>query len=298
MSIGLDVEGATLRSRGQTLLKGLARVRGLPIIPLLVIACFTVMAILAPLIAPHDPVSGRLLARLTPPVWGGGSWQYPLGTDAVGRDILSRLVYGARTSLAVAVLSMLIGGGIGSLIGMVAGYLGGYVDAVLMRLADITNGFPVVLLALVLAVIYGPSFGTVLIAVCFMLWARFAHVVRADVLSLRDRDYVKLAIVAGASRPRILLRHILPNVANTIVVLASVQIGWVILVEASLGFLGAGVPPPTPDWGTMVSDGRQYIIVGYWVALMPGIAIMLTVLAFNLIGDWLRDALDPRQRSL
>ncbi len=275
------------------------RMPHLPTVPLLVIGAFTVMAAFAPLLPLPNPVSGQLSARLIPPVWqSGGTWHYPLGTDAVGRDILSRIIFGARTSLLVAGLSLLIGGTLGSVVGMVAGYFGGAVDAALMRLADITNGFPVVLVALLLAVTLGPSWGTVLVSVCFMLWARFAQVVRADVLSLRNRDYVQSAFAVGCSRARILLRHILPNITNTIVVVASLQISWVILVEASLGFLGAGVPPPTADWGTMVSDGREYVLEAYWVATMPGVAIMLTVLAFNLLGDWLRDVLDPKLRSV
>lgn len=270
-----------------------------PLYPLALILFFTGLAVFAPLVTSHDPIRGTLSDRLRPPFWSdGGSFDYPLGTDGVGRDLWSRIAFGGRSSLIVGFVSLAAGAGIGSAVGIVAGYAGGRIDAFLMRLADIAIGFPVILFALLLSVAVGPSILNVVLAVSFMLWARFAQIVRAEVLSIRDRDYVKLAVIAGCSTPRILFRHILPNVANTIIVLASLQLGWAIIVESSLSFLGAGIPGPTPAWGSMVAEGRQYVLDAYWVPIVPGAAIALVVLGFNLTGDWMRDRLDPKLRSL
>ena len=270
-----------------------------PVLPSLIILGFILMAVLAPVLAPHSPIQGSLENRLLPPFWQTeGSLEFLLGTDSVGRDILSRIVYGAQSSLLVAFVSLAAGAGIGSTVGIVAGYIGGRVDAFLMRITDIAIGFPFVLIALLLAVAFGPHIVNVLVAVSLMLWARFAQIVRGEVLTVRDRDYVRLAKIAGCSHFSIIRRHILPNVANVIIVLASLQVGWVILVEASLSFLGAGVPPPTPAWGSMVAQGRQFVIFAYWVPLMPGFAIALIVVAFNLFGDSMRDRLDPKLRAL
>ena len=270
-----------------------------PVLPSLIILGFILMAVLAPVLAPHSPIQGSLENRLLPPFWQTrGSLEFLLGTDSVGRDILSRIVYGAQSSLLVAFVSLTAGAGIGSTVGIVAGYIGGRVDAFLMRITDIAIGFPFVLIALLLAVAFGPHIVNVLVAVSLMLWARFAQIVRGEVLTVRDRDYVRLAKIAGCSHFSIIRRHILPNVANVIIVLASLQVGWVILVEASLSFLGAGVPPPTPAWGSMVAQGRQFVILAYWVPLMPGFAIALIVVAFNLFGDSMRDRLDPKLRAL
>ena len=218
-----------------------------PVLPSLIILGFILMAVLAPVLAPHSPIQGSLENRLLPPFWQtGGSLEFLLGTDGVGRDILSRIVYGAQSSLLVAFVSLAAGAGIGSTVGIVAGYIGGRVDAFLMRITDIAIGFPFVLIALLLAVAFGPHIVNVLVAVSLMLWARFAQIVRGEVLTVRDRDYVRLAKIAGCSHFSIIRRHILPNVANVIIVLASLQVGWVILVEASLSFLGAGVPLRRP----------------------------------------------------
>jgi len=273
--------------------------RRAPWIPIVIITVMLVMALFAPLLAPHSPIDQALRDKLLPPVWlDGGTTKYLLGTDAFGRDILSRLIYGARVSLIVAVLALTVGGGIGLLIGIVAGYIGGVVDNVLMRLVDAAFTFPAILFALLLAVTMGQGLGTLVAAISLLLWASFARVIRGEVLALKQRDFVALAKVRGCSSLRIMLTHVLPNVLNTFMVLVTLNIGVVIIAEASLSFLGAGVPPPTPTWGLMISEGRGRIADAWWVSLIPGLAITLLVLSVNLFGDWLRDRLDPRLRQL
>jgi len=208
------------------------------------------------------------------------------------------MIYGGRVSLMIGLLGLLVGGGVGATLGLIAGYAGGRVDAFLMRVTDTALSFPIILFAILLVVILGGSILTVVIAVALVLWARFARVVRGETLSLRERDFVALARLAGSSPRRIIVVHLLPNVFNTLMVLLSLQVGWVIIVEASLSFLGAGVPPPTPTWGSMIAEGRDYIASAWWISFFPGLAILVTVLAFNLLGDWLRDALDPTLRQL
>jgi peptide/nickel transport system permease protein len=270
----------------------------LPWIPALIIAALVVVAVGAPLIAPHSPSEQSLPDKLRPPVWqDGGSAKHLLGTDVLGRDVLSRLLYGARVSLTVAAAALLAGGGVGLAVGILSGYVGGRVDSVLMRIVDATLTFPTILIALLLAVSLGQGLRTMVIAITLILWARFARVVRGEVLTVKARDFVALARVRGCSHTRIMGVHILPNVMNTFMVLLSLHIGFVILVEASLSFLGAGIPPPTPSWGQMVSDGRSHIASAWWLSFTPGAAILLVVLAFNLFGDWLRDWLDPRLRQ-
>lgn len=247
------------------------------------------------LFAPHDPLAVSLGDRLRPPVWHAeGTWEFPFGTDPVGRDILSRIIYGARISITIAGAALLLGGGVGSILGVVAGYKGGRTDALLMRLVDMSLAIPMILLALLLAATFGNHSWVVVSAVSLVVWARFARVIRGEVLSLRERDYVLMAKVAGGSSFRIISRHMLPNVINTIVVVCSLQLGWAIIVEASLSFLGAGVPPPQPAWGSMTAIGREHIVGAYWVPLLPGLAILITVLTFNVIGDRIRDRIDPR----
>jgi peptide/nickel transport system permease protein len=273
--------------------------RRAPLIPLGIITILVCTAVLANVLTPYSPVDISLPERLRPPFWErGGSLAHPLGTDPMGRDLLTRMIYGARVSLVVGVLGLLLGGGVGAALGLIAGYAGGRVDALLMRITDTTLSFPIILLAILLVVILGGSLLTVVLAVALVLWARFARVIRGEVLSLRERDFVAQARIAGSSPMRIILVHLFPNVLNTLVVLLSLQIGWVIIVEASLSFLGAGVPPPTPTWGSMIAEGRDYIASAWWVSFFPGLAILATVLAFNLFGDWLRDALDPTLRQL
>jgi peptide/nickel transport system permease protein len=271
----------------------------LPWTAFVIIAVMLVVAVFAPLIAPHSPTEQSLRDKLKPPAWQeGGSAKHLLGTDLLGRDLFSRLVYGARVSLTVAAFALLSGGLIGLAIGIIAGYLGGRIDSILMRVVDATLTFPTILIALLLAVSLGAGLRTIVIAITVIIWARFARVVRGEVLGVRARDFVSLARVHGCSSPRIMLVHIVPNVMNTFMVLLTLHIGFVIIVEASLSFLGAGIPPPTPSWGQMVADGRSHIASAWWLAVMPGAAIMLVVLAFNLFGDWLRDWLDPRLRQV
>ena len=271
----------------------------LPWTAFVIIAVMVVVAVFAPLIAPHSPTEQSLPDKLKPPAWQeGGSATHLLGTDLLGRDLFSRLVYGARVSLTVAAFALLSGGLIGLAVGIIAGYLGGRVDSVLMRVVDATLTFPTILIALLLAVSLGAGLRTIVIAITVIIWARFARVVRGEVLGVRARDFVSLARVHGCSSLRIMLVHIVPNVMNTFMVLLTLHIGFVIIVEASLSFLGAGIPPPTPSWGQMVADGRSHIASAWWLSVMPGAAIMLVVLAFNLFGDWLRDWLDPRLRQV
>ncbi len=273
--------------------------RNLPWIPATIIAVMVIMAIFAPFLAPYSPIDQSLPDKLLPPFWvDGGSTKYILGTDAFGRDMLSRLIYGARVSLLVALLALTAGGGVGLVIGIVAGYFGGRLEALLMRLVDAAFTFPAILFALLLAVTMGQGLGTLVIAISLLLWASFARIMRGEVLALKQRDFVALARVRGCSSLRIMVTHILPNVMNTFMVLLTLNIGVVIVAEASLSFLGAGIPPPTPTWGLMISEGRGRISTAWWVSLIPGIAITLLVLSVNLFGDWLRDRLDPRLRQL
>lgn len=277
----------------------LSRLRRMPIIPLSIIVVIVLVALLANMLTPYSPTDVSLAERLKPPFWEpGGSRRHVLGTDPMGRDLLTRMLYGARVSLLVGILGLFVGGGLGAALGMIAGYVGGRVDAFLMRVADTTLAFPIILFAILPVVILGGSLLTVVIAVALVLWARYARVIRGEVLSLRERDFIAQARIAGCSSGRIILVHIFPNVLNTLVVLLSLQVGWVIIVEASLSFLGAGVPPPTPTWGSMIAEGRDYIASAWWLSFFPGLAILVTVLAFNRFGDWLRDALDPAMRQL
>lgn len=275
------------------------RFQPLPGLSLGVVLLCVICAVGAHLICRHDPYATSLRLRFRPPVWDAekGSWDYPLGTDHLGRDVLTRVVYGARVSLTAGVLTVLIAGLVGATIGLVAGFYGGRLDALLMRTADATLAFPIILFALILAVTLGPSFRNVIISVVLVLWARYARVMRSAVLSLKERDFIAQARITGCSTRRILLYHLLPNTCNTLLVLLTLQIGYVILVEASLSFLGAGIPPPTPAWGSMVAEGRDHMMRAWWAAGFPGLAIVCLVLALNVLGDWLRDRLDPQLRQ-
>jgi peptide/nickel transport system permease protein len=271
----------------------------LPWISVLIILALVFVALCAPLLTPHSPIEQDLPKKLTPPFWQeGGTIRHPLGTDIFGRDMLARLCYGARVSLLVIVSSLPVGGGVGLLIGLLAGYVGGRVDTVLMRIVDAALAFPTILFALLLAVSMGQGLRTLMIAIGLLLWARFARVMRGEVLALKTRDFIALAQVRGCSPWRIMAAYILPNVMNTFMVLLTLHVGVVILAEASLSFLGAGIPPPTPSWGQMVAEGRGKIASAWWLSLLPGLAITMVVLAFNLFGDWLRDRLDPKLRQL
>lgn len=228
----------------------------------------------------------------------GGSMEYPLGTDKQGRDILSRIMHGARISLLVSSLAILLGGGLGTVLGMLAAYRGGKTDAIIMRIVDIKLAFPSILLALVLVAAIGAGFTTVIVVIAVLLWARYARVVRGEALAIKQQDFIDRARVSGASNVRIMMRHIFPNLVNTVVVLATLEVGHVIILESTLSFLGAGIPAPTPAWGVMVADGRDLITSAWWIFLFPCLAIVLTVLSMNLLGDWLRDKLDPKLRNV
>lgn len=273
--------------------------RKLPWISFLIIGAMVFAALFAPWLTPYTPIEQSLPEKLLPPFWEArGSTKYLLGTDIFGRDMLTRLLHGAQVSLIVTGLSLLVGGGVGLAIGIVSGYMGGRVDAFLMRLVDAAFTFPAILFALLLAVTMGQGMGTLVVAIGLLLWAGFARVIRGEVLALKERDFIALAKVHGCSETRIMMTHILPNVMNTFMVLVTLNVGIVIVAEASLSFLGAGIPPPTPSWGLMVAEGRGKISSAWWLSLIPGIAITLVVLAFNLFGDWLRDRLDPKLRQL
>jgi len=271
----------------------------MPWVSFSIIVLMMLGAIFAPVLATHSPTEQSLPDKLLPPAWQeGGSMKNLLGTDVLGRDVWSRLLYGARVSLTVVAAALLAGGGVGLALGILAGYTGGRVDSFIMRVVDATLTFPTILIALLLAVSLGQGLRTIAIAITVIIWARFARIVRGEVLAVKTRDFVALARVHGCSHLRIMAVHIVPNVLNTFMVLLTLHIGFVIIVEASLSFLGAGIPPPTPSWGQMVADGRSHIASAWWLSVVPGGAIVLVVLAFNLFGDWLRDWLDPRLRQV
>jgi peptide/nickel transport system permease protein len=280
--------------------QAMGQARRYPLVAITLLTFLLVIpALFASQVAPYDPLQGSLSKRLKPPAWQqGGTLEYPLGTDKLGRDMLSRIIYGARVSLMVSLVAIFVGGVIGTALGMISGYFGGWVDALLMRLVDISLSLPTILLALVLVAAVGPSFGTVITILMIFLWARYARLVRGETLAIKERDFIARARVAGASHIRIMVRYIFPNVVNSLVVLATLQVGYVILLESTLSFLGAGLPRPTPAWGLMIADGRELIVTAWWVSMFPGLAIMLTVLSLNLLGDWLRDHLDPKLRNV
>lgn len=262
-----------------------------------ILVVLVVSAIAAPLLAPHDPTLTNLRARNSPPSWeAGGSSDHLLGTDPVGRDLLSRIIYGARTSLFVGIVATLLGAAVGVAIGLVAGYYGGILDEILMRIADLFLVFPFILLAVSIIAVLGAGLTNLIITLVVTGWVQYSRLVRGQVLALRSVQYVDAARVAGAGDRRILSLHILPNLLSSVVVLGTLQMAFVLLTEAALSFLGLGVNPSTITWGTMINDGRNYIYNAWWVITFPGAAILLTVLGINLIGDWLRDILDPTLR--
>jgi peptide/nickel transport system permease protein len=262
--------------------------------PMIILGLFLFIAVFAEHISSYSPTVVNLLNRLLPP----GSEGHILGTDTLGRDVLTRLFYGARVSLIVALSVLLVAGTIGLAVGIIAGYLGGNVDAVLMRLVDIFLSFPPILLAIIFAVSLGPGLLTIIIAISATYWSHFARVLRAEVLQIREQEFVALARVAGCSPLYIMVRHILPNVLDTWIVILTLQIGLVIRLESTLSFLGAGIPPPSPSWGRMVGDGRDYIDTAWWLCFVPGGALAAVILSFNMLGDWLRDMMDPQLRSV
>ncbi len=277
----------------------LGTARRVPKIPSAVLLVLLIFAAFGQWIAPYSPVAVDMANSFAPPVWHEeGSSANLLGTDKLGRDILSRLIRGARVSLSLSLFVIALGGGVGVVLGLVSGYAGGKVDAVMQRGIEVILAMPTILVALVFVFAVGRSFESVILILSPFLAARFARIVRGETLSVRERDFVAIAKVIGTPAWMILLRHILPNVFNTIIVLATLEVGHLILLESSLSFLGVGVPPPQPAWGLMVADGREFLTSAYWITLFPGLCILAAVLSLNLFGDWLRDTLDPRRRQL
>lgn len=271
-----------------------------PILPLIVLAMLIITGLFAPWIAPNDPLAQDLTLRNNPPFWDAeeGTTSRLLGADHVGRDVLSRVIHGARISLMVVSVSLSTGLFIGTTLGLIAGYAGGIVDEIIMRLVDVWLALPFILIALVAVVVFGASLGLVIVLLALFTWPSFVRYVRAEVLSLKERDYVALAKVSGASTTRIILRHILPGVMNTIIVITTLRVGQLILTEATLSFIGAGIPSPTPAWGVIIAEGRSYVTVAWWSSLLPGLAIFMVVMSLNFLGDWMRDRLDPRLRQI
>ena len=275
------------------------RLNWVVVLAISIMVVFIFAAIFPEYLAPHKPTGINLAKAFTPPFFQeGGSTEYLLGTDRLGRDILSRIIYGARTALLVGAIGIFLAGIIGTTLGIIAGYKGGWVDIVISRAVDLMLSLPTILLAMVLAIVFGASLLNVAIIICLVYWARYARMARGDTLQIRAMDYVTLSRIAGTSDLAIILRHILPNVISSLIVLATFQLGTVITLESTLSFLGVGVPPPAPSWGGMTSDGRNFVTSAWWISFMPGVAIMLVVLACNLFGDWLRDKLDPKLRDL
>jgi peptide/nickel transport system permease protein len=274
--------------------------RELPWVSLLILATLVALALLAPWIAPHDPEEQSLLSRLDPPAWmQGGDWSYPLGSDGLGRDVLSNILFGLRISLLTGFIAVAISVVIGTVAGLLAGYRRGWFDGAAMRLVDVQLALPAVLIALAVLAITGRGLWKVIAVIGVVGWAQYARLVRASVLAERQQDYVIAAMLAGASGPRIVFRHLLPNVLGPLLVQVSVDIPRAVELEASLSFLGLGVAVTTPSLGLRVSQGYQYLFSGaWWPSVLPGLALVLLVLSENLIGDWLRDALDPRGRRV
>jgi peptide/nickel transport system permease protein len=278
------------------------------IIPSVILALFVIMAIFANLswlglpnvgIAPHNPNLVKMTDRYLPPAFiAGGKSTYILGTDKLGRDILSRIIHGSRISLSISMIVIFITAFIGTMLGIIAGYAGGRVDGFIMRVTDIALSFPGLLLALLLSVSIGPGYWTVVFALSILGWASYARLIRGEAMRIRQSDFVSQARVSGASPGRIMIRHIFPNVINSLIVLMTLSVGMIILAEAALSFIGVGVPAPTPSWGSMVNDGRTDIDTAWWISAFPGICIGLVVMSGNFLGDWIRDKLDPRLRQI
>jgi peptide/nickel transport system permease protein len=265
------------------------------VVGLVIVIAAAFAAIFAPALSPGDPVKNSLLDRLTPPMWlDGGSAKHPLGTDTLGRDVASRMLYGARISLVVGFAAVAIAGLVGVALGLLSGFYRGWLDDLLMRIGDVQLAFPVLVLAVAVLAVLGASLANLIVVLAVTGWITYARIVRGETLSLREREFVDAARALGARDGWILARHILPNVLPPIVVVATFSVARVIIAEASLSFLGLGLPAPAPSWGAMLDEGRNYITTGWWLALFPGVAILLVVLGVNVVGDWLRDVLDPR----
>ena len=300
--MSVSTAAAPTRAVGPSLASRLAafRTEGFPTIPIVILLVLVFTAAFAEFIAPHNPEVGSLSQRFKPPAWvAGGSAQHWLGTDHIGRDVLSRLIFGARVSMIVGFTAVVFAGVLGTALGILSGYFGGWVDQVIMRITDTWLALPALTFAIFLAAIVGPSEWNIVIILGAVYWTRYARVIRGEVLSIKERDFVRLAIVAGCSKTKIMRKHVLPNVLNSAIVLATLMLGVVIVTEASLSFLGVGVPPPKPAWGLMLADGKKGLMAGYWwLTVLPGLCIVLMVLSANLLGDWLRVKLDPQLRQL
>ena len=264
--------------------------------PIILIALFVLAAVFAPLLAPYDPNSQNLLGRMRPPGTVSRSFHYLLGSDELGRDLLTRLIYGARVSLFVAIASVILSGVVGVLLGMLAGYLRGWVELIVMRLVDVFLSIPAILLAIITVAVLGTGLVNVIVVLALTRWPRYARIAYGQTLSVANMPYVRLAAFMGASTPRVLLRHILPNIIGAVTVVATLEFGLMVLFEAGLSFLGLGVQPPTASWGAMLSSGRNYLATAWWIATFPGLCLFLLILAVNLIGDDLRDHFDPRSQ--
>ena len=268
--------------------------------PYLGLCCLTIFfftVVFAEVISPHDPYEGDLMKTTLPPAWEeDGTIEHPLGTDMLGRDVLSRLIYGSRISLLISVGCISIYGTIGVILGLISGFFGGRADMIIMRLADFWLSMPGIIMLFMIAAVTGPSAKAIVLTIGIMGWPGYARIVRGECLSLKQRDFVKLARIAGCSNFRIMFSHVLPNVVNTIIIMATIEIGGIIVLTASMSFLGLGTQPPSCDWGLMLAEGRQYITYAWWLITFPGIAIVIAVLGFNLTGDWLREILDPKQK--
>lgn len=261
------------------------------------LAIFFFTVVFAEVISPHDPYEGNLMNTTLPPAWEeDGTMEHLLGTDMLGRDVLSRLIYGSRISLLISVGCISIYGTIGVTLGLISGFTGGRTDMLIMRLADFWLSLPGIIMLFMIAAVTGPSAKAIVLTIGIMGWPNYARIVRGECLSLKQRDFVKLARIAGCGNFRIMFSHVLPNVVNTIIIMATIEIGGIIVLTAAMSFLGLGTQPPSCDWGLMLAEGRQYITYAWWLITFPGIAIVIAVLGFNLTGDWLREVLDPKQK--
>lgn len=261
---------------------------------LIIVVTVVLIAILAPVLAPHDPAQTNVVDRLLPPFWLGGTMEFPLGTDNLGRDILSRIIFGSRISLLVGISAVLLAGAIGMALGLIAGYYGKFWDFLIMRTVDSLLAIPNILFMLIILAVMGPSLITLILVLGGTSWVVYARMVRSETLSVKERDYVRSARAIGAKNGRIIRKYILPNVISSFIVIATLNVATTIILEASLSFLGLGIQSPDVSWGLMLSDGREYIATSWWVATFPGIAITITVLGVIFLGDWLRDVLDPK----
>ncbi len=270
---------------------------GLPYLGFTCLALFFFAVVFADLISPYSPYIGDLAKTAIPPFWqSGGSLAHPLGTDLLGRDVLSRLIHGSRISFLISVGCIAFYGTIGVILGLISGFFGGRTDMLIMRFTDFWMSLPGIIVLFVLASVYGPSAKTLILTFGIMGWPNYARIVRGECLGLKERDFVRLARVAGCSNLRIIFSHILPNIINTIIIITTIDVGTIIVLTATMSFLGLGTQPPSCDWGLMLAEGRQYITYAWWLVTFPGIAIVIAVLGFNLTGDWIRETFDPKQK--